>query len=64
MKSHSAEHWKKVMAKELSALTANANVVGFKWMYKTKIKVNGEVDRTQSTITGTGLFPRGRNRLQ
>ena len=65
MKSDSAEHWKKAMAKEFAALNehdtwelvdlpTNANVVGCKWVYKTKRKANGEVDRHKARLVAQG----------
>ena len=65
MASDSSEQWKKAMAKEIAALTehetwklvdlpSGANVVGCKWVYKTKRKANGEIDRHKARLVAQG----------
>ena len=65
MMSESTEHWKKAMTKEYSALTehgtwelvdlpSGANLVGCKWVYKTKRKADGEIDRYKARLVAQG----------
>ena len=65
MMLESTEHWKKAMIKEFSALTqhetwelvdlpSGANLVGCKWVYKTKRKANGEIDRYKARLVAQG----------
>ena len=65
MKSEKSESWMKAMKSEhkslldhhtwdLVDLPAGANLVGCKWVYKTKLKANGEIDRYKARLVAQG----------
>ena len=65
MKSPSSENWKKAMYEEFSSLTKHktwdlvdlpdgANLVGCKWVFKTKRKADGEIDKFKSRLVAQG----------
>ena len=65
MKSAQAESWKEAMKAEhkslrdhhtwdLVDLPAGANLVGCKWVFKTKHKANGEIDRYKARLVAQG----------
>ena len=65
MKSPQAESWKEAMENEhqsllnhntwdLVDLPAGANLVGCKWVFKTKHKANGEIDRYKARLVAQG----------
>jgi Reverse transcriptase (RNA-dependent DNA polymerase) len=59
------EHWRQAMAHELDALALNntwslvllseaSNVIGCKWIYKTKRKSDGSIDRYKARLVAKG----------
>ena len=65
MKSPSSENWKKAMYEEFSSLTKHktwdlvdlpdrANLVGCKWVFKTKRRADGEIDKFKSRLVAQG----------